>query len=146
MVFCNYCSKPQPRVCQETLLYTTIIDNKLFRKFLKPQFSDESSAFSKIALVKNDLILSKDEDIAFMICCFFPNVESDSNIPQYEHLTIDIDQFDDPSIRAKEKYKNHPSTRDIKENSKDKQFTLGCISKSEVKNEKILNLDRIKAI
>ena len=73
---------------------------------------------------------------------FFSNVVSSLNIPQYENLTVDIDQFEDPGLI---KNKNHPSIRAIKENSKDNQFTFESISKSDIKKE-ILNLDSTKAI
>ena len=67
------------------------------------------------------------------------------NILQYENPTIDIDQFKDPVLRANEKYKNHPSIKVIKGNSKDDQFTFESISKSDIKKE-FLNLDSTKAI
>ena len=45
---------------------------------------------------------------------FFLNVVSSVNIPQYEDLTVDIDQFEDAVLRNNEKHKNHPSIKAIK--------------------------------
>lgn len=44
---------------------------------------------------------------------FFSNVVSSVNISQYEDLIVDINQFEDAAIRDNEKYKNHPSIREI---------------------------------
>lgn len=66
---------------------------------------------------------------------FFSNTGSSFNIPEYEHITTDIDQFEDQVISAK-KYKNHPSIRAIKENSKDNQFTFESLSKSDIRDQK----------
>ena len=54
-----------------------------------------------MTLVDNDLILSKDEDIPFVINHFFSNVVSSLNMPEYEDLTTDIDQFENPVLSAK---------------------------------------------
>lgn len=51
-------------------------DNKYFWKFVKPHFSDKSSAFSKITLVENDLILGEGEDTVFVMNGSFSNVAS----------------------------------------------------------------------
>ena len=48
-------------------------------------------------------------------------------------------------LRLKNKYKNHPKFRVIKENSNDNHLTFDSISKSDIKKE-ILNLDSTKAI
>lgn len=55
---------------------------------------------------------------------FFSNVVSSVNISQYEDLIVDINQFEDAAIRDNEKYKNHPSIRGFKVNSKDNQFAF----------------------
>ena len=49
------------------------------------------------------MILGKDDDIMFTINDFFSNAVSTLNIPQY--LAVDMDQFEDPVLRANEKYK-----------------------------------------
>ena len=44
---------------------------------------------------------------------FFLSAASTYNIRQYECLTIDIQQFQDPLLRANTMYKNYPSIRAI---------------------------------
>ena len=42
---------------------------------------------------------------------FFSNVVSNLNIPPYEDPSINPDQFEDPVLKANEKYKYHPSIK-----------------------------------
>ena len=40
-----------------------IVDNKMFRKTVKSSFSDKSNNFERITLVKNDSIVSDDNEV-----------------------------------------------------------------------------------
>lgn len=64
---------------------------------------------------------------------FFSNVICSLNIPQYEDLNVDINQFEDIVLRAKKKCQNHTSVRAFKENNKDNQLTFESISKPDIK-------------
>ena len=100
----------------------------MFLEFVKPYFSDKSSAFSKIALFKNDLILRKDEDIALVMNSFFSNVYLVRiSLSMKKWLLMSI------TLYLGLMKKNHPSIRPIKENNKDNYFTFGSISKSDIK-------------
>ena len=108
-------------------------------------FSDKNSSFSKIILIKNELLLNDDEKISSALNDFFSNVVSNLNIPRYEDLPVNPDQFEDPVLKTNEKYKYHPSIKAIKEKSLNKTFTFQTISRSHIKKE-ILRLDNSKAI
>ena len=64
---------------------------------------------------------------------FFSNVICSLNIPQYEDLNVDINQFEDTELRANKKCQNHTSVRAFKENNKDNQLTFESISKPDIK-------------
>ena len=76
---------------------------------------------------------------------FFSNIVSNLNIPPYEHPSIKPDQFEDPVLKANEKYKYRPSIKAIKEKNLNKTFTFQIISRSDIKKE-ILRLENSKEI
>ena len=106
-------------------------------------FSDKNSSFSKITLIENELLLNDDEKISSTLNDFFSNVVSNLNIPPYEDPSVNPEQFEDPVLKANEKYKYHPSIKAIKEKNLNKTFTFQTISRSDIKKE-ILRLDNSK--
>ena len=122
--------------------YKKVTDNKSFWRTVKPLFSQKNSSFSKITLIENELLLNDGEKISSTLNDFFSNVVSNLNIPPYEDPSVNPDQFEDPVLKANEKYKYHSS---IKEKNLNKTFTFQTISKSDIKKE-FLRLDNSKAI
>ena len=122
-----------------------VTDNKSFSRTVKPLFSDKSSSISKFILIENELLLNDDEKILSTLNDFFSNVVSNLNIPPYEDPSVNPEQFEDPVLKANEKYKYHPSIKAIKEKNLNKTFTFQTISRSDIKKE-ILRLDNSKAI
>ena len=90
-------------------------------------FSDKNSSFSKITLIENELLLNDDEKISSTLNDFFSNVVSNLNIPPYEDPSVNPEQFEDPVLKANEKYKYHPSIKAIKEKKLNKTFTLNIL-------------------
>ena len=121
-----------------------VTDNKSFWKTVKPLFSDKSSSLSKFTLIENELQLNDDENISSALNDFFSNVVSSLNIPPYKDPSVNPDQFEDPVLKANEKYKNYPSIKAIKERNINKVFKFQSISRSDIKKE-ILSLDSSKA-
>ena len=122
-----------------------VTDNKSFCRTVKPLLSDKNSSFSKIPLIEDELLLNDDEKISSTLNDFFSNAVSNLNIPPYEDPSVNPDQFEDPVLKANEKYKCHPSTKAIKEKNLNKTFIFQTISRSDIKKE-ILRLDNSKAI
>ena len=60
--------------------YSNLNNQKV--EFIKSHFSNKSSALSKLILIENDLIVSKDEDTLFVMNDFFKNLVSSMDIPQ----------------------------------------------------------------
>ena len=85
-----------------------------------------------------------DENISSALNDFFSNVVSSLNIPPYKDPSVNLDQFEDPVLKANEKYKYHPSIKAIKERNINKVFKFQSISRSDIKKE-ILSLDSSKA-
>ena len=85
-------------------------------------FSDKNSSFSKITLIENELLLNDDEKISSTLNDFFSNVVSNLNIPPYEDPSVNPEQFEDPVLKANEKYKYHPSIKAIKKKNLNKTF------------------------
>ena len=105
--FVNRLSKREKKSFYMNLSVNNLLDNKKFWKNMKPLFSDKSKSSNTITLVKNDNIISKDEEVAKEFSDFFSNAVENLNIPEIEiesteHLT-------NPIEIAIEKYKNHPS-------------------------------------
>ena len=88
--------------------------------------------------------MNDDENISSVLNDFFSNVVSSLNIPPHKDPSVNPDQFEDPVVKANEKYKNHPSIKAIKERSINKVFKFQSISRSDIKKE-ILSLDSSKA-
>ena len=61
--------------------HENITDNKTFSNFIKLLFSGKSPTHNKITLVKQDLTLDKNDNVAEVLNNFFINVVSNLNIP-----------------------------------------------------------------
>ena len=123
-----------------------VTGSKSFRRTVKPLFSDENSSFSKITLIENKLLLNDDDEkISSTLNDFLSNVVSNLNTPPYKDPSVSPDQFEDPVLKANEKYKYHPSIKAIKEKNLNTSFTFQTISRSDIKKE-ILRLNNSKAI
>ena len=73
------------------LNHKNVVDNKSFRKYITPHFSDKSSSFDKITLVEKDLIIDQNEAIAKTFNDFFIKVVSNLNITQYEDPSVNFE-------------------------------------------------------
>ena len=83
----------------------SVTDNKLF---WKPCFSEKMTTYEKIALIENDEIVSKDDEIAQKFNEFFVNVIQDLSLKPPADLTHNADHIDDPILKAIHKYELHP--------------------------------------
>ena len=90
-----------------------VTNNKSFWRTVKLLFSDKNSSFSKTTLIEKELLLNDDEKISSTLNDFFSNVVFNLNTPPYEDTQINPDQFEDPVLKANEKYKYHPSIKAV---------------------------------
>ena len=79
-------------------------DNKKFWKTIKPFFTDKGVNHDRILLVEENETISDNDEISEKLTNFFADVVKNSNIPRYEDHSVNIDNIDDPTLRAKEKF------------------------------------------
>ena len=101
-----------------------LTDNKSFWRTVKPLFSDKNLSFPKIILIENELLLNDDEKISSTL-----NVVSNLNIPPYEDPSINPDQFEDPVLKANERYKFNLLFKIYQDRILKKKFYVWAIQK-----------------
>ena len=115
----NYCSrlyKKEKRKLYSNLNHSNITDNNKFWKTIKPFLSDKGQSTQKITLINNnDTIISDDTKVANTMNEFFSKAVTLLNLTKNSYLLTDTIS-NDPISNIIEKYKNHPSIINIKEN------------------------------
>ena len=96
----------------------SVTDNEKVWQSVKPLFTDKGMNQDKIILVEDYEIISEKEQISESLNNFFADAIINLNIPQYEDSTSNTNGSADPVSSAIEKYKNHPSIKLAKTNSK----------------------------
>ena len=110
----NYCSNVNEKNVNEK----KIIDNKTFRKTVKPFLSDKTPSDEKITLIENDKISKTDTKTANILSTFFSTIISNLNIPEYPVPDPISNDINDPVLKSILKYKDHPSIKAIEKISK----------------------------
>ena len=122
----------------------TVIDNKLFWKVIKPSFSDKACGSENITLIENEEIINNEKEICEIFNNFFSDIVTNLNIPKIP-CSVNVDSTDDTVSIAINKYKNHPSIKEIRNKTPiSRKFAFQQVNKEEVKLE-IINLDPSKA-
>ena len=112
-----------------------ITDNKKFGKTVTPLFSEKDFCSKKITLLEGDGIISEEAEVARKFNNYFSNVVHNLNIEGFETDYISKPELDDIS-NIIEKFKNHPSIKNIKENvNVDAKFHFEDISESSVQKQ-----------
>ena len=108
--------------------------NKTFSKTVKPFFADKEVNHDGILLVEEIEAISDNDEINN----FFADIVKNLNIPHYEDHLVNIDNVDDPTLRAKENLKDHQSIQLIKGHyeNKNNSFCVGSITHTEIENIK----------
>ena len=122
-----------------------ITDNKTFWETVKSFLSDKVTSTQKVTLIENDKIVKNDNDAARVLNTFFSNIVRDLQILDCNNCDQLEGKIQDPVLKAKVKYRNHPSILTIGELCKnDPKFSFRCIDKDEILKE-ILSLHASKA-
>ena len=120
-----------------------ITENKLFRKTVKPSFTDKTLKDERITLVKNNKVISDDSKLAEIFGKYFGNIVQNLRIDGLNNISSDNDTV--TIRRAIEKYQNHPSIKVIRENiDSTNNFCFDLII-PELISKTINNLDTSKA-
>ena len=108
---------------------SSITDNKLFWKTVKPAFTDEVKAQEAITIIDEGNIISEDRKIANIFKNFFANAVEELNINRNLPCLTPVDNEMDPIMKACVKFQNHPSVLKIKEmHTPTSQFKFNYIS------------------
>ena len=122
----------------------TVIDNKLFWKVINPSFSDKACGSENITLIENEEIINNEKEICEIFNNFFSDIVTNLNIPKIP-CSVNVDSTDDTVSIAINKYKNHPSIKEIRNKTPiSRKFAFQQVNREEVKLE-IINLDPSKA-
>ena len=91
-------------------------DNKKFWNTVKPLFSETRLGSRKITLIKDENIVTDDQEVAETFNLFFKNSVQSLDIKQNLCLQNDTRNLVDPVEIALKKFENHPSVMEIKRN------------------------------
>ena len=112
---------------------------------MKPLFSNYGGGSQKITLVKDDKIISNNEEVAEAFNKYFINSAESLNIIENKVLISSTRDFTDPVKIALKKFENHPSILDIKEKVVvENKFSFSKVSFCDIKME-LKNLKTNKA-
>ena len=117
-------------------------DNRTFWKTVKPLLSEKVTKHSKINLVEDDKIISRDNQITKKVSEYFTNI-SILNMPSNGYK-CPYSSEQDPILKILDKYKNHPSIKLIKAKNNSQVFKFNQIDIEEVRKS-FLSLDPKKA-
>ena len=107
-----------------------VTDNRTFWKTVKPLLSEKVTKHSKINLVEDDKIISRDDQIAKKFSEYFINIPI-LNMPSNYKCPDSSEQ--DPILKILDKYKNHASIKLIKAKNNSQIFKFSQIDIEEVK-------------
>ena len=129
----NFYSSPDTKV---------VSYNRTFWKTVKALLSEKVTKHSKINLVEDDKIISRDDQIAKKFSEYFINIPI-LNMPSNDNKCPDSSE-QDPILKILDKYKNHPSIKLIKAKNNSQVFKFSKIDIEEVKKS-FQSLDLKKA-
>ena len=111
-------------------------DNKKFWNAVKPLFSNSGGGSQKITLVKDEKVISNDEEVAETFNQFFKTCIESLNITENRFLLNVTENLNNPVEIALKKFENHPSIIDIKRMvDLESEFVFSKISGADIKQE-----------
>ena len=134
----NYVSrlyKKERKKFYKNLDLNNVIDNKKFWQTIKPLFSDKGVKNQNITIVKDDIIISEDKEVAEALNFFFDNAVKSLDIKENTYLKNSTKNSNNPIDNAIEKFECHPSILKIGEKVTPNQFSFSEITIEEVEQE-----------
>ena len=111
--FCSRLYKKERKKYYSNLDIKNITDNKKFWQTVKPLFTDKGSKNQNITLVKDNCIISNDQDVSESLNNFFKSAVDSLNISENQCLLTDTRELIDPVEIAIKKFESHPSIFNI---------------------------------
>ena len=107
---------------------------------MKPLFTNKSNNTKQIAIIKDNEIISEDQEVAETLNTFFATVVKTLHIAENEHLSIQNEANDNSVDAAMNKYKSHPSILNIEKilvNVTQFSFTVASLNEVKIKIQQI---------
>ena len=98
-------------------------------------FSDKAPKNQNITLLKNNCIISEDEEVAATLNHFFEHAIDSLDISENEQLLTDTGELINPVEISIKKFEKHPSVGEIKDNIKASKFSFSEIILSDIETE-----------
>ena len=140
--FCVRLFKKEKKSYYENLDTNKFTENKLFWKAIKPLFSEKQTLHSKITLVENEIIISKDEQIAETMNTYFSNIVENLDITGYnvgdDLHSLNNNKKNNSISDVIYKYRDHPSVFKIKQNVLNEENFTFCL-KNEIEIANAIN-------
>jgi hypothetical protein len=134
--YTNKLIKKEKRKYFANLNMNKYTDNKQFWNTVKPLFSNCAGGSQKITLVKDDKIISNDQEVAETFNKFFINAVDSLDLAENKILLTSTEDLTDPVKIALKKFECHPSIIDIKEKvAIENTFSFSNISVRDVEIE-----------
>ena len=144
----NYCTnlfRKEKKKFYNNIDISSITDNKLFWKTVKPFFSEKHFGKKKVILVEGDHIISNDKEVAEIMNSFFSNIVDNLEINEYQNEQFSYNCDDNHITNIVSKFIDHPSIIKIRETINiNESFHFMPVNEQQVK-EKIKGLDKRKA-
>ena len=129
----------------ENLNEKFVVDNRLFRKTVKPLLSDNVPAKDKIHLIENNESVKTDQETTEVLITLFSSIVQNLDISRYSKDKPLVSNTNDATLKAILKYRNHPSIIVVRSKCKDEgNFIFIAVHEKQVEKE-ILKLDVNKA-
>ena len=119
-----------------TLDLNNFTDNKKFWNTVKPLFSEAGVGSRKITLVKDEKIISEDQEVAETFNQFFKTSVESLDIKGNMFIQNNTRNLEDPVEKALKRFENHPSINDIKQNiNLDSKFSFSKVTGADIDKE-----------
>ena len=143
--YTNRLAKKEKSNFISNLNLASIKGSREFWNIISPLFSNKAGISQQITLIKDDRIISDDQLVAETFSEFFKSAVNTLDISDNEFLLTDTLNLEDPVEIALEKFKAHPSIKEIRKNVTKRNFSFKEINTLEIE-EQIYNLKNKKAI
>ena len=116
-----------------------VIDNKKFRKTVKPLFSDKVKSYEIITLVHEDKMITTDDENAKIRNSFFSNAVKYLKIPEFEDIDFSAECISHPALKVIMKFHNHPSVSATRNTFNPQSFNFSKVIVVDVFFRKLTN-------
>ena len=132
----NFLCYEKKKFSQYFLNVKNMTSNKKNWQTIKPFLSEKAKSREKIALLRNEKLVSYNTEVANCLTNFFSNIIKNVEIPKDEVKDNFHQNIESPTLKAVLKYRNHPSIVSLTHSFyQASSFSFSCIQKKNKKNK-----------